>query len=63
MISLEELQSEIKRLELLKNNTDNPEEVFISDILISNLSQLNAQLVRYVETDEFKKEVERRKGE
>jgi hypothetical protein len=63
MISLEELQSEIKRLELLKNNTDNPEEIFISDILISNLSQLNAQLVRYVETDEFKKEVERRKGE
>lgn len=63
MISLDELQSEIKRLELLKNNTDNPEEIFISDILISNLSQLNAQLVRYVETDEFKKEVERRKGE
>jgi hypothetical protein len=63
MISLDELQSEIKRLELLKNNTDNPEEIFISDILISNLSQLNAQLVRYVETDEFKKEVEHRKGE
>lgn len=63
MISLDELQSEIKRLELLKNNTDNPEEIFISDILISNLSQLNAQLVRYVETDDFKKEVERRKGE
>mgnify|MGYP003417515467 CR=1 FL=1 len=60
MICLDELQSTIKRLNLIKDNSDSTEEQTMADILLNNLSQLLGQAGMIVDTIEFKKEVERR---
>lgn len=60
MICLDELQSTIKRLNLIKDNSDSTEEQTMTDILLNNLSQLLGQAGMIVDTIEFKKEVERR---
>lgn len=60
MICLDELQSTIKRLNLIKDNSDSTEEQTMADILLNNLVQLLGQAGMIVDTIEFKKEVERR---
>lgn len=60
MICLDELQSTIKRINLIKDNSDSTEEQTMADILLNNLSQLLGQAGMIVDTTEFKREVERR---
>lgn len=54
MICLEELGYEIKRLEVLFNNTDNPEEKLATQMVLNNLNNLVAQLSNLVNTPDFK---------
>lgn len=54
MICLEELGYEIKRLEMLFNNTDNPEEKLATQMVLNNLNNLVAQLSNLVNTPDFK---------
>lgn len=60
MICLDELQSTIKRINIIKDNSDSTEEQTMADILLNNLSQLLGQAEMIVDTTEFKREVERR---
>lgn len=60
MICLDELQSTIKRINIIKDNSDSTEEQTMADILLNNLSQLLGQARMIVDTPEFKMEVERR---
>lgn len=63
MICLEELGYEIKRLEMLFNNTDNPEEKLATQMVMNNLNNLVTQLSQLVTTPDFKemaKEYERK---
>jgi hypothetical protein len=60
MICLDELQSTIKRINLIKDNSDSTEEQTMADILLNNLSQLLGQAKMLCDTPEFKMEVERR---
>lgn len=64
MICIEELGYEIKRLEVLFNNTDNPEEKLATQMVMNNLNNLVAQLSQLITTPDFKemaKEYELRK--
>lgn len=61
MISLDELQSTIKRLNILKDNSESAEEQTMADILLTNLVQLLGQAKMLCDTQEFKAEIERRK--
>lgn len=54
MICLEELGYEIKRLEMLFNNTDNPEEKLATQMVMNNLNNLVTQLSQLVTTPDFK---------
>lgn len=54
MICIEELGYEIKRLEMLFNNTDNPEEKLATQMVLNNLNNLVAQLSQLVTTPDFK---------
>ena len=54
MICLEELGYEIKRLEMLFNNTDNPEEKLATQMVMNNLNNLVAQLTQLITTPDFK---------
>jgi hypothetical protein len=54
MICIEELGYEIKRLEVLFNNTDNPEEKLATQMVLNNLNNLVAQLSQLVTTPDFK---------
>lgn len=54
MICLEELGYEIKRLEVLFNNTDNPEEKLATQMVLNNLNNMVAQLSNLVNTPDFK---------
>ena len=54
MICLEELGYEIKRLEMLFNNTDNPEEKLATQMVLNNLNNLVAQLSQLITTPDFK---------
>lgn len=54
MICLEELGYEIKRLEMLFNNTDNPEEKLSTQMVMNNLNNLVTQLTQFVTTPDFK---------
>ena len=54
MICLEELGYEIKRLEVLFNNTDNPEEKLATQMVLKNLNNLVAQLSQLITTPDFK---------
>ena len=54
MICLEELGYEIKRLEMLFNNTDNPEEKLATQMVMNNLNNLVTQLTQLVTTPDFK---------
>jgi hypothetical protein len=54
MICLEELGYEIKRLEVLFNNTDNPEEKLATQMVLNNLNNLVAQLSQLITTPDFK---------
>lgn len=54
MICIEELGYEIKRLEVLFNNTDNPEEKLATQMVLNNLNNLVAQLSNLVNTPDFK---------
>lgn len=54
MICLEELGYEIKRLEMLFNNTDNPEEKLATKMVMNNLNNLVAQLTQLITTPDFK---------
>ena len=53
MICLEELGYEIKRLEVLFNNTDNPEEKLATQMVLNNLNNLVAQLSQLITTPDF----------
>lgn len=53
MICIEELMSTVKRLELLKENIDSPEEKVATDLMISNLSNLIAQFNAFIESPDF----------
>lgn len=61
MISLDELQSTIKRLNILRDNSESAEEQTMADILLNNLVQLLRQAKMICDTPEFKAEIERRK--
>lgn len=61
MISLDELQSTIKRLNILRDNSESAEEQTMADILLNNLVQLLGQAKMICDTPEFKAEIERRK--
>lgn len=54
MICIEELGYEIKRLEVLFNNTDNPEEKLATQMVLNNMNNLVAQLSQLVTTPDFK---------
>ena len=54
MICIEELGYEIKRLEVLFNNTDNPEEKLATQMVLNNLNNLVAQLSELAKTPDFK---------
>lgn len=58
MICTEELNSTIKRLQLLKDNTDNPEEIVATDLMITNLTNLARQFGMLLDSPEFKQMVE-----
>ena len=57
MISIEELVSTIKRIELLKNNTDSPEEKATADLIITNLNNMIRQLNAFIDSPDFKEMV------
>lgn len=54
MICIEELGYEIKRLEVLFNSTDNPEEKLATKMMLNNLNNLVEQLNEIVKTPDFK---------
>lgn len=58
MICVEELNSTIKRLQLLKDNTDSPEEIVATDLMITNLTNLARQFGMLLDTPDFKQMVE-----
>lgn len=58
MICIEELTATIKRLQLLKDNTDSPEEIVATDLMITNLTNLARQLGMLLDTPNFKQMVE-----
>ena len=58
MICVEELNSTIKRLQLLKDNIDSPEEIVATDLMITNLTNLARQFVMLLDTPDFKQMVE-----
>lgn len=58
MICIEELNSTIKRLQLLKDNTDSPEEIVATDLMITNLTNLARQFSMLLDTPNFKQMVE-----
>lgn len=58
MICTEELNSTIKRLQLLKDNTDSPEEIVATDLMITNLTNLARQFSMLLDTPNFKQMVE-----
>lgn len=57
MICMEELTATIKRLELLKNNVDNPEEIVAADLMITNLTNLARQFGMLLDSPDFKEMV------
>ena len=57
MICIEELTATIKRLQLLKDNTDSPEEIVATDLMITNLTNLARQFSMLLDTSEFKQMV------
>ena len=59
MISLDELKYTQNRLELLINNSENPEEIMMANIIVGNLDALRKQLEAYSNTDEFKEQAKR----
>jgi UDP-N-acetylglucosamine 2-epimerase len=54
MICIEELISLNKRLELLYNNTDNPEEKLATNIVMENVANLIRQINEVVSSPQFK---------
>ena len=58
MICIEELTATIKRLQLLKDNTDSPEEIVATDLMITNLTNLARQFSMLLDTPNFKRMVE-----
>ncbi len=58
MICVEELNSTIKRLQLLKDNTDSPEEIVATDLMITNMTNLARQFGMLLDTPNFKQMVE-----
>lgn len=58
MICIEELNSTIKRLQLLKDNTDSPEEIVATDLMITNLTNLARQFGMLFDSPDFKQMVE-----
>lgn len=58
MICIEEINSTIKRLQLLKDNIDSPEEIVATDLMITNLTNLARQFVMLLDTPDFKQMVE-----
>lgn len=55
MICTDEVIATVNRLNLLKKNTENPEEKLGAEILATNINSILRQLVPYFETEEFKK--------
>lgn len=58
MICFEELTATIKRLQLLKDNTDSPEEIVATDLMITNFTNLARQFGMLLDSPEFKQMVE-----
>ena len=59
MIILEELESTLKRMEIISNNSDNPEEKVMYSIMKNNLYTFLVQAKQLAETSEFKEEVKK----
>ena len=57
MICIEELTATIKRLQLLKDNTDSPEEIVATDLMITNLTNLARQFNMLLDSPDFKQMV------
>lgn len=58
MIALEELESEIKRLELLIKNVEDKKEIFLAKNAIQGISQIYMQLKQISMNPNFDKIVE-----
>lgn len=58
MICIEELTATIKRLQLLKDNTDSTEEIVATDLMITNLTNLARQFGMLLVSPDFKEMVE-----
>lgn len=54
MVCVDELIATSKRLELLFNNTDNPEEKLATKIILENLTNLIKQISEVIKTPQFK---------
>ena len=59
MIILEELETTLKRMEIIANNSDNPEEKVMYSIIKNNLYTFLVQAKQLAETAEFKEEVKK----
>ncbi|MBO7211550.1 MAG: hypothetical protein J6V44_11175 [Methanobrevibacter sp.] len=57
MICIDELTATIKRLQLLKDNTDSPEEIVATDLMITNLTNLARQFNMLLDSPDFKQMV------
>ena len=57
MICIEELTATIKRLQLLKDNTDSPEEIVATDLMITNLTNFARQFNMLLDSPDFKQMV------
>lgn len=58
MITLEELESEMKRLELLIKNVEDKKEIFLAKNAIQGISQIYMQLKQISMNPNFEKIVE-----
>lgn len=58
MICLEELTATIKRLQLLRDNTDSTEDIVATDLMITNLTNLARQFGMLLDSPDFKHMVE-----
>lgn len=63
MICIEEIESTLKRLEIIKNNVDDCVEKYTCDVLMQNLNGLIKQLSQMSTTPEYRKMAEQQYSE
>ena len=61
MITIDELESTLKRISLLVTNSDSPEERAIGKIILGNIGPVVGQLNAFTKTPDFACQVEEEK--